>query len=211
MNLADYKVVVISLRNSKRRDSLKERLAEGGITDYEVIDAREVLDINQSTIEALTQSEWKTDPRLKNETKNSARMACYLSHVSLVLAKYDQPIIVLEDDIVFKKPIQSIGVIPEDCAIGFLDGTKIEKFNGYDFCQDWSCGWLPIDTEKFRVWCLGCYICPDPQKVYNTLISCEPRVVDKLFIDCFQRDRKSYVYLPIICKQNRRDFKSTIA
>lgn len=206
-----YKVVVVSLVSSKRRDCLKERLALGGIREYEIIDALEPSPLLDDRLQALTGSEWTNDPRLKNMDKNEARKACYLSHVQKVLGKYDEPLIVLEDDIVFKSPLTDLPPLPEDASIGFLDGTKIEKFKGYDFCESYSCGWLPISTSQFRVWCSGCYICPDPKRLYNTIISQTPKVYDKLLIDCFQRDAKSYVYLPIIAKQDRRSFKSTIA
>ena len=48
------KVYVISLENSKRREDLAERLAIGGITDYEIVDAQEPHISNRGFIKSMT-------------------------------------------------------------------------------------------------------------------------------------------------------------
>ena len=114
------KVYIISLKDSPRRLDLKERLAKGGITDYEIVDAQLPHPSNTSFIKSLTGGkDWTKDPRLKNETKNESRKACYISHVSQVLVEAnfagEKEILVCEDDIVFKDNIfEALKTEPED-------------------------------------------------------------------------------------------------
>lgn len=208
----EYKVVVISLRDSERRKTLQERLKKGGIDEYEVIDAQIPHPSNDEFIEQLAHGKfWRNDARLKNLSKMASRKACYISHVSNVLYEFGElPLLILEDDIVFKSSLVDIPPIPEECDVGFLDGTHIEIKESGAIVEDYSCGWKLIDTNKFRVWCLGCYIVPNPKKIYETIVNENPRVIDKMFIDLFQKEGKSYVYLPIVCKQDRETFESNI-
>ncbi len=194
----DYKVIVISAKNSSKRKTLDKRLAEGGIDDYVIVEPRSMLDINESTINSLTNKQWKTDPRLKNEIKNSIRMATYLTHVHLILGKYDEPIIVLDDDIVFKKRLDTMGLIPERCLIGYFDANKIEHRSNHFFGKEYSCGWCPVNSDNFRVWNGGGYMCVNPQQCYNLLLNEQPKQIEKLYIDCFQKNNLACVYLPHI-------------
>ena len=97
----EYKVVVISLRDSERRKTLQERLKKGGIDEYEVIDAQIPHPSNDEFIEQLAHGKfWRNDARLKNLSKMASRKACYISHVSNVLYEFGElPLLILEDDI----------------------------------------------------------------------------------------------------------------
>lgn len=209
------KVYVISLENSKRRDDLKQRLEIGGITDYEIVDAQEPHISNCDFIKSMTNGKiWTHDPRLKNEEKNQARMACYISHVDRVLMEAklanEKEILILEDDIVFKSCniLDICDTLPSDALIGFLDTTKLEYVNGAE--QGLCCDWEKIDNSKLRVWCAGCYLVRDTSKVLDLILNSTPKVYDKLLIDPIQKHHTCYVHLPSVAKQDRNKFKSNI-
>ena len=116
-------IVVISQKNAKdRRATLDERLEYGGITKYRVFDAITSKDVE--VYDRMWNDEdivypfgvWKHDPRLKNKRKNTSRIACYLSH-STVIKRADpsEKLVILEDDIYFKKQDVfdiTLGIVP---------------------------------------------------------------------------------------------------
>lgn len=210
------KIVVISLKDSPRRKDLAERLLKGGITKYDIVDAQEPHRSNFDYINAMTygENDWCRDPRLKNERKNSSRQACYISHVDKVLweakAEGIEKILILEDDIKFKSNIMEIiegGLQPEDSLISFFDTTHIEVI-GSEIVPFWD-GFHHIDSELYRVWCAGCYLINDVNKVYDLIIRQPPRVYDKLLVN-IQKSNKCYLYMPPICYQDRTKYVSNI-
>jgi GR25 family glycosyltransferase involved in LPS biosynthesis len=206
------KVYVISLANSNRREDLKERLAIGGITDYEIVDAQFPHQSNGEFIKALTGKDWSKDPRLKNETKNESRKACYISHVSQILVEAnfagEKEILVLEDDMVFKDNIfEALKTEPEDSLITFFDTTHIEQLeNG--IVPYWE-GYHKIDNDHYRIWCAGCTKYNNVEKVVKLLFNDKPKVFDKMLIN-IQKKEKCFVRLPGICFQDRKTFISDI-
>jgi len=198
--------VVISLKkNTDRRNTLKEKLEFGGITNYQIFDA-----IEECKEEDLP-TPWKKDPRLKNDRKYQSRKCCYMSHLT-VLKSLNAPSIILEDDIYFKKqdviPI-SLSCLPEDAYMAFWDCTHIEEFD-VSWCPVKSGGWVKIDTSNVRVWCAGCYWIKDPQEVYRTLCSRPSKVYDKCLIDYFQKEKPCYVWFAPSCFQDRESYISDI-
>ena len=214
-------IVVISQKNAKdRRATLDERLEYGGITKYRVFDAITSKDVE--VYDRMWNDEdivypfgvWKHDPRLKNKRKNTSRIACYLSH-STVIKRADpsEKLVILEDDIYFKKQDVfdiTLGIVPEDCFIAFWDCTHIEYLD-----KTWNIyktsGWYKIDPTKVRVWCAGCYLINNVEEVQKVLNDKkEGRVWDKCLIDYFQKNYPCYIWLAPSCYQDRNTFESSI-
>jgi GR25 family glycosyltransferase involved in LPS biosynthesis len=215
--MSEIKTVVISLIDSPRRKDLAERLLVGGITKYEIVDAQEPHRSNFDYIQAMTYGEhtWTKDSRLKNNRKNEARQACYISHVDRVLweAKAEglDKILILEDDIKFKSNLMEIingGLQPTDALISFYDSTHIEII-GDEILPYWE-GHHHINTDLYRVWCAGCYLINDVNKVYDLIIKQRPRVYDKLLVN-IQKTHPCYIYFPPCCYQDRKSFDSNIS
>jgi len=209
------KVVVISQKYSPRQATLRERLLKGGITNYEIVYAHEPHCWDEEYITSMNygHEHWRRDPRLKNERKNAARMACYISHVDKVLWEAHQAglekILILEDDIVFKSNIMTkLTNQPEDALISFFDTTHIESIDGSCIVPYWE-DFHKINVDKYRVWCAGCYLVNDVKKVYNLIIEQPPRVYDKLLIE-IQKEHPCYLFMPPVCYQDREQFESTI-
>ena len=112
-------VLVISLASRKdRQNTLAQRLFYGGITNFNQIEA-----IKPCSKEVKDLQNWIFDPRLKNMGKNESRKACYLSHIKALEQAGDKPCLILEDDIIFKKPNiikEVIDMIPNDAVSVFF-------------------------------------------------------------------------------------------
>jgi hypothetical protein len=200
-------VFVISLIDSPRRLTLKDRMKEGGIDEYEVIDAEEVDDNLDVRLKEMNSIDWRRCSLMKNMRKDKSRKACYLSYVKLLRKCIDEGIeecLICEDDIIFKgNVIDALSSSPMDSVMSFFDTTRIDgKYN-----KDHN-GWSYIDG--FDVWCLGCSYYHNIFKIYWELVNNPPKVVDKMIIQYIQRDYKTYLYLPSICKQDRKSFDSDI-
>lgn len=196
--------IVISLASRKDRQAdLAQRLFYGGIEDFKQIEAITPLDplvVNFNGVWEVTS---------KNE---EARKACYLSHLKALQEAGNKPCIIMEDDIVFKKPNivkDTIEIIPNDAFACFYDSTHIEYLNsntvpflgeGFDY----------IDPSHNRVWCMGCTYYRDPKTVYQNLSqSPTKRHVSKMVVDIIQRQYPTYVFMGA-CKQDRVRFGSDL-
>lgn len=211
--------VVISLVSSKdRRNSLKERLEFGGIKEFQIFDAVDKAE------EPYEFGSWKHDPRLKNMAMNRARIYCYLSHLRVLKAAGANPVLIMEDDILFTKenvvPL-SLKQLPPDAELAFWDCTLIEerdetkrtnwkKVRSEKWNPTGKSGWVRIDVKKFRVWCTAAYYVKDASKAYEILMEKQSKVYDKCLIDYFQKDKPCYLWLPQAAIQDRVSFNSSI-
>ena len=212
------KVIVISKKGSERRNDLSERLAKGGITEYTIFDAIEPSGSNDDYIFCLTGKKWKKCGLLKNMKKNEARKAIYLSHL-LVLNKAkingEKSIMILEDDIKFTDNlIEKIKEQPKDSLITFFDTTWIEdvyhkKKVPYKMYPFFEKEYQKIDSNKYKVWCLGCYLINNVEKTYNLFIKQDARVVDKVYVN-IQALSNCYLYMPSLATQDSRFFKDCV-
>lgn len=201
--------IVISLASRKDRQvDLAQRLFYGGIEDFKQIEAITPQDPIVKTLD----STWDYDKRLKNMNKNEARKACYLSHLKALKEAGDKPCIILEDDIIFKKPNiikDTIDIIPIDGFACFYDTTHVEYLHNKSIPLMGE-GFDRINPKDVRVWCLGCTYYRDPKSVYKNLSESTPkRLVDKMIIDLIQKQYPTYVFTGA-CKQDRSRFGSNI-
>lgn len=213
------KTFVISLDSAKdRRATLEERLAVGGIYDFEVWDAFEPHPDNDRIIRKMTNRDWIHDPRLKNMTKNEARKATYLSHMKLLAFCINKGInecLILEDDIVFTDDITDILYKqPKDSLMTFLDTTHIEGKPNPN--ARWDGNYLLLKDSGVRAWCVGCVYINNISKVYYNLAICNPKVYDACLISYIQKRFNTYVYMDRenkkkrLAYQDRKTFKSSI-
>jgi len=200
--------LVISLASRKdRQNTLATRLFYGGITNFNQIEA-----IQPNSKEVKELENWVFDNRLKNIRKNESRKACYLSHLKALEQAGDRPCLILEDDIIFKKPNlikEVIDMIPNDAFSVFFDNTLLEYCSNKHtpMCSE---GYHKINPKEFRVWCLGCTYYKDPKQVLDILNKKEKKkVIDKMIIDEIQANYPCYVYMGA-CKQDRKTFGSDI-
>ena len=209
---------VISLKSATdRRSTLEERLAKGNIYDFEIFDATPPHEHLEEDIYSLTKRTWKKDNRLKNERKNDARMACYISHLSLLKHLLENGInecLILEDDIVFTRDITDVLYKqPKDCFCLFLDTTHIESLQGDHFIPNWVGENLRLDNNSgIRAWCAGAYWCNNIEKLYYNLLVNDPKLYDKCLIDYIHKEHTCYLYFPAdrLCYQDRNTFESSI-
>jgi len=204
-------VFVISRKESDRRKTIQERLAVGGITKFTIVDAYEPSEENDEIIKQFTHKRWTHDPRLKNMEKNEARKACYLSHVVLLQALFNEGInsaIICEDDIFFKQNCKDIILSsPKDGLLNFYDNTLIEVIDKKSFEK--PKGFIEIDN-RFKVWCSGMIEYNDIKKTLQIFKSREPKVFDAILTNHIQKNYPCFLYSTDDIKQDRRTFESSI-
>ena len=205
-------VFIISRKGATdRRKTLHDRFTKGGITKYTIVDAYEPSVENDEIIKQFTNKRWIHDPRLKNMEKNEARKACYLSHVVLLQALYNEGInsaIICEDDIFFKQNIiEPIMSSPKDSLINYFDNTLVEVIDKVSFEKNQ--GYIEID-KRFKVWCLGMVEYNDIKKTLQIIKSQTPKVVDSIHCNHIQRNYPCFLCSTDDIKQDRKTFESSI-
>jgi len=203
---------VLTCQASRSRlNTLQERLNNGGIYDYEIVNAIEYSDITDVHLKEVGNGEdWFKCSLMKNENKDKARKSVYLSHLHIMSKCIHDGInecLILEDDVVFNDIdiTKILNDMPKDSVISTFDTTWIR---GSDFPN--KNGYWRIGT-KLQCWGACCYYINDVQKVFSYLTSLRPKVFDKLLI-MVHRKFPCYLYFNSqkSIKQDRKSFDSTI-